>query len=567
MNRALIFGILVLIGLILGPVFAADFSMISGVESVKVTQDKLVEITVSKPLSVNIVKTLKIGDMELVLESCALSGKCSASKTAIPGETFIIRPKTGDCLKYGESADKTYGCSVWEDLYIGGKLVSGATWWNVSFSKCMALNLTTGASAGAPWSALNVSIPYDSNMNTTFKDIRVINGTCSGGGSLVTVWQALNVSGVISNFFVNTSGLPASTTTQWSVYYGNPTAESVSDLNALYYPYKSGVANGTVAQQYGLNTAVWASDYHSAPYIPWNAVDGLAVTSYLNSWVCSDANPHNWTIRLPWNFTVVKTGMQQGNNYHILSYRTRTSFDNATWSTGWLTTGGPDTNFLFWNSTVDGTFLPQTGRDFMMQAVTVSASGTGMGEYFLYGFNATDGISYALGAEQSHVPPDTFPPINVYQLPDQHAQSCYGDVNFTTYLEDEQSSLKNLTLWTNETSWGIVAENQTALANATNSTIGYSFAYYGCYLWALFACDSADNCDFGSGNEDIWPNRTLCVVECQEEPTTTTICGNGTCCEEYPVTLKGFNWFVLFWIILVVTVVLVLIFGQRGGRG
>ena len=140
-------------------------------------------------------------------------------------------------------------------------------------------------------------------------------------------------------------------------------------------------------------------------------------------------------------------------------------------------------------------------------------------------------------------------------------------MNFTTYLEDEQSSLLNLTLWTNETGWGIVAENQTALANATNSTIEHSFAYYGCYLWALFACDSADNCGFGSGNEDIWPNRTICVVECQEEPTTTTICGNGTCCEEYPVTLKGFNWFVLFWIILVVTVVLVLIFGQRGGRG
>jgi hypothetical protein len=41
---------LLFLALVFSSAFAADFSMISGVESVKVTQDRLVEITVSKPL-------------------------------------------------------------------------------------------------------------------------------------------------------------------------------------------------------------------------------------------------------------------------------------------------------------------------------------------------------------------------------------------------------------------------------------------------------------------------------------------------------------------------------------
>jgi hypothetical protein len=164
-------------------------------------------------------------------------------------------------------------------------------------------------------------------------------------------------------------------------------------------------------------------------------------------------------------------------------------------------------------------------------------------------------------------PADTTPPIVIYQEPDDGADFCAGQgINFTSYLEDAESPLANMSLWTEETAWGIAASNSTELVNGTNNTILYSFAVAGTYTWAMDACDTAGNCAFGHGNEDISANRTIYIEDCQTTTTTTTtICGNGTCCPTnitaWPSTpmkieIGGFQWLTLFFIIAVTAAIL-----------
>jgi len=75
------------------------------------------------------------------------------------------------------------------------------------------------------------------------------------------------------------------------------------------------------------------------------------------------------------------------------------------------------------------------------------------------------------------------------------------------------TTLRNATLWTNESGWARAKLNLTAIINASLNTIQHNFTSYGTYLWTISVWDS--------NGEDFTVNRTLTI----EEPETLTSSG------------------------------------------
>jgi len=85
------------------------------------------------------------------------------------------------------------------------------------------------------------------------------------------------------------------------------------------------------------------------------------------------------------------------------------------------------------------------------------------------------------------------------------------------------TTLKNATLWTNESGWARTKLNLTAITNATVNTIQHNFSANGTYLWTISVWDS--------NGENFTVNRTLTIAEpAGEGPTvyafSITVPGN-----------------------------------------
>ena len=272
----------------------------------------------------------------------------------------------------------------------------GFSWWNVSFPYCLPLNIST-VEAGSPNSAMNLSVPFRTGMNPNFTDLRFINETCSGTGSELKYWNYFFNSSNVSLFYIDSSSLPASTVTNWSIYWG-ANVSSNSNLENLLYD-NDGTRNVTVAQSG--DSVVWATSAHGS--YPASGVNDRNEPSagYAGTWVTDTGENQILGIKLPWIFTVVKSGYQNPvSGYSVVGYYFRASYDNTTYRIGWKDSFA-NTQFEFFNSTVNFTNLPVTGQYFEFNISQDAQKGVGASEVYLFGFNSTSRITYALGENVS----------------------------------------------------------------------------------------------------------------------------------------------------------------------
>jgi hypothetical protein len=492
---------------------------------------------------ITIQKTAYIGDVDFSVQICGAGGCYTPTKAFIlkSGDEVRVRPSR---ITFASSKEGNFSYSVWENLFFDGVKIEGATWWNASFGYCTPLRVTTGTSAASPNSALNISVPFQAGMNATLKDLRIISANCSDSGAPVTYWQYFNSSGAYALLYLNTTGILANTVYNYSIYFGNQNIESASDLDALVYD-TNGTANSTVAQ-YG---EAWSSKDYSGTYDANNGNDGVSVSGYANSWMCPDgcAYPVIWGVKLAHNFTFVKSGLQQTNNYHVTAYRGQSSFDNATYSDGWSITGVPDTNYVFFNSTVSPSYLPQTGSYFIFNISSGSSTGAGAGEFYLFGFNYTNGVSYSLGGTSSL---DLVAPIIDACNP---ANGSEIETGITTFSINASDDVALDALNHTDTFTGTTAYNFTPF-NGSVWSVSVDLYSPGTYYWWASANDTSGN-SANTENCSLIVSYPVTTTSIEEENETTTT----TCCQQTaPVTLNipGFGWFILFFIIAVSFIVL-----------
>ena len=106
-------------------------------------------------------------------------------------------------------------------------------WWNASWSRKRPIHINnTGGSALTDYQVM-LNITYDSDMNSDFSDIRIVNET---SGETVPYWIEDKVDGSWCKIWFNASYIPANSwcNDTYYLYYGNPSASSASDGDATF---------------------------------------------------------------------------------------------------------------------------------------------------------------------------------------------------------------------------------------------------------------------------------------------------------------------------------------------
>jgi len=120
------------------------------------------------------------------------------------------------------------GLMKWD---VGGDLFyddTNSSWWNSSWNKKAPLQINNGCNTALEYYQVYVNLTYDSDMNSDFSDIRIVN---ESAGAEVPLWNETVVDGKYAEFYFNATSIPASSwlNDTYYVYYGNPSATSVSD--------------------------------------------------------------------------------------------------------------------------------------------------------------------------------------------------------------------------------------------------------------------------------------------------------------------------------------------------
>ncbi|RLJ04014.1 MAG: hypothetical protein DRP18_05280, partial [Candidatus Aenigmatarchaeota archaeon] len=119
-------------------------------------------------------------------------------------------------------------------VFLGLMVSNASAWWNTSWSKRtpICINNTGNSNALTDYQVM-INITYDSDMNSNFSDIRVVNDT---SGETVPYWIENKSDGNWCKIWFNASYIPASSwcNDTYYLYYNNPSASSASDGDATF---------------------------------------------------------------------------------------------------------------------------------------------------------------------------------------------------------------------------------------------------------------------------------------------------------------------------------------------
>jgi len=124
-------------------------------------------------------------------------------------------------------------------LFLGLMIGSASAWWNSSWSKRVPIHINnTGNSNALTDYQVMINITYNSDMNSNFSDIRVVNET---SGTAIPYWIENKSNGNWCKIWFNASYIPASSwyNDTYYLYYGNPSASSASDGDATFKKFYS----------------------------------------------------------------------------------------------------------------------------------------------------------------------------------------------------------------------------------------------------------------------------------------------------------------------------------------
>jgi MSHA biogenesis protein MshQ len=114
-----------------------------------------------------------------------------------------------------------------------------ADWWNTNWTKCRNITIAnTGTTTLSNFPAY-VDLPYDSDMQSNYNDIRFMNTSCANGGFELD-FEIETYTGTNADVWVEIDNLPAAGTTI-AVYYGNASATSGENIPGTWVSSHKGV--------------------------------------------------------------------------------------------------------------------------------------------------------------------------------------------------------------------------------------------------------------------------------------------------------------------------------------
>ena len=152
-----------------------------------------------------------------------------SSITPLPLDTYQVVATSTD--NDGSLSDNTI-----DELVI---IEYSADWWNTNWTKCRDITIAnTGTTTLSNFPAY-IDLPYDSDMQSNYNDIRFINTSCANGGFELD-FEIEKHTGTSADVWVEIDSLPAEGKTI-AVYYGNSSAPSGEDIPGTWNISHKGV--------------------------------------------------------------------------------------------------------------------------------------------------------------------------------------------------------------------------------------------------------------------------------------------------------------------------------------
>jgi len=118
-------------------------------------------------------------------------------------------------------------------VVLGLMIGNASAWWNNSWSKRAAIHINNTGGGAQTYYPVMINITYDSDMQTDFDDIRVVNET---SGETVPYWIENKSDGEWCKLWFNASYIPGSSwcNDTYYLYYENPSANSESSISDTF---------------------------------------------------------------------------------------------------------------------------------------------------------------------------------------------------------------------------------------------------------------------------------------------------------------------------------------------
>jgi len=118
-------------------------------------------------------------------------------------------------------------------VVLGLMIGNASAWWNNSWSKRAAIHINNTGGGAQTYYPVMINITYDSDMQTDFDDIRVVNET---SGETVPYWIENKSDGEWCKLWFNASYIPGSSwcNDTYYLYYENPSANSESSVSDTF---------------------------------------------------------------------------------------------------------------------------------------------------------------------------------------------------------------------------------------------------------------------------------------------------------------------------------------------
>ncbi len=175
----------------------------------------------------------------------------------LDGEVYDIDGAT-DCgsVRWGDSS-----CLITQQTDFrwrnddGNAQVPDIEWMNTDWAARQPVRLTNADAATYTDVAVQVTVPYDSDMRSDFDDLRFTDNT---GTTTVPYWIGSSTDSTIVEVWVQVPTMPAESDTVLYMYYNNPSATSSSDLEQVFVAADD-FEDNDIAEYTG-QTALFATD-------------------------------------------------------------------------------------------------------------------------------------------------------------------------------------------------------------------------------------------------------------------------------------------------------------------
>jgi len=140
---------------------------------------------------------------------------------------------------------------------------SSSNWYDSNWGYRRAITITNTGGALSDYQ-VQVILPYDSDMQTDFDDIRIAD---SDEDTLLDHWRVSYTASGSATFWINVPSIPASGSKTIYAYYGNASASSASDKNATMNFLETGQLTLSSTIDGGVSQTVNLTHTYSSPAV------------------------------------------------------------------------------------------------------------------------------------------------------------------------------------------------------------------------------------------------------------------------------------------------------------